>query len=377
MQKILLINILLFNSLLPCKEVESDLSIESFLVHTKDLLHDTPMEFGFLRTRFQFLWEPELEREFHLELHQESIIGKEFLKTIEFQSLRASQKDLPFEVELASSLESSAFHNLRVFRAFYQNSGLDQTFTVGLQRIALGVGRIWNPLDLLHPRDPGSLQPTLQNPVMALHWENYPSALSKFQSFSTFGTNWKSTIQGIHYQWFEHGWDQGITLLRTSNSRVLGFQVEGNLGNTGLEARFEGGIFEESILNQREFQAVAGVDYGFPNAASIALEFFFNQVGSHNLPQNTTSLSLGRQLPYQGEQYLGILGTYPLTPIQNLSGVLISNLSDGSHLFSLGWSHRRDEFSEWGIGFQLARGSNGSEFGLRTDTLYLQFNRFF
>ena len=377
MKRKVLLNTLFIAFVCLCQGTPVDVSLESFVIKTRDLQNKEPMEFGFLRTRMDSRMELGKERSLYFELHQESFIGSKFLNSPEFQTLDSLKPDLPLDTYLARFSNGIAEHRLKLFRAFYEVSGLDSTWTVGLQRIALGVGRIWNPLDVLHPKDPGGLQPELQSPIFGLLGEIYPSALSKLQVFTTHGDNFSTRVKGLHYQWFENGWDQGWTLLQSPTNKVLGFQMEGNLGGSGLEGRFEGGLFEDRSTSQRDVQAVIGVDYGFPNAASIAVEYFYNRRGSRNLPQNSTSLSLGRQLPYQGTHYLGILAAYPLTPTRSLSGLTITNLSDESVLFSLGWTHFIGQTSEWGLGFQLSRGSSGSEFGFRTDTLYLHFSTYF
>jgi len=354
-----------------------DVSLESFFIKTRDLSNREPMEFGFLRTRLDTRLELENDQSFYFELHQETFLGSRFLNSLEFQTLDSLKPDLPVDTILLRSSNGIAEHRLKLFRSFYQVSDLDSTWTVGLQRIALGVGRIWNPLDVLHPKDSGGLQPELQSPIFGVHGEIYPSALSKLQVFTTLGDSFHTRVKGIHYQWFAGGWDRGWTLLQSPMNKVLGFQMEGNLGNSGLEGRIEGGLFEDRSTSKRDAQAVVGIDYGFPNAASIAVEYFYNRKGSRDLPQNSTSLSLGRQLPYQGSHYLGIMAAYPLTPTRSLSGLTIANLSDESVLFSMGWTHSIGQTREWGLGFQLSRGSSGSEFGFRTDTLYLHFSTFF
>ena len=357
--------------------METDFFLESFAISTNDFLTRSNISFGFNRSSFQLHWEPQPEREFQLELHHEIFTGKEFIESSNFQILRTKSSGVPFDLRLEQSLDGSIYQDLSLFRALFQKSNRKETWTLGLQRIAIGIGRIWNPLDVVHPRDPTGLQPSLQTPVLGLRWEYYPQSLTKVQLFSSFGDTWNNQTSGIHYQRFQGRWDQGITFIKTPELEVQGFQLEGNLGNSGFEIRSEVGFFNFKSLDRQDLRGILGVDYGFTNAATVAVEYLYNSSSSQGAIFQPQGTQLKNIPAFRGKSYLGISGTYPLTTTKMLKSILIANLEDSSQFFSMEWGHKDNESAEWGVGIQLTEGAKGSEFGSKTNTFYLRYGRYF
>ena len=198
-----------------------------------------------------------------------------------------------------------------------------------------------------------------------------------FRSFSSAGEAWNANTSGIQYQWFQGRWEQGISIIVTPFLEVHGYQIEGNLGNSGIEARSEIGLFDHKNRGETDFKGILGIDYGFPNAANLAIEYFFNHLGAQSTEHRLEELQSKGSLTFTGKSYFGISGTYPLSSSKMIKSMLIANIPDHSRFLSMEWSHRGDESMEWGIGIHATQGPQFSEFGSKSNTLYLRYVMYF
>jgi hypothetical protein len=350
-------------------------SLESFLLGTRDPLSQEKLSFAFTRLRLKSYQEQDSRQFFRLILDLENWLGRSYLRSPSFHISNSRRPTLPFDPVLFESGGRFAHSRLSLYRAYSGLRFKNSTLTIGLQRIALGVGRIWTPVDVFHPLDSFSLETGERPGIAAINFEFFPSSLSKAQAWLTLGQGGELNSLGMHYKSFLSGIDAGITLLSSSNFDLLGLEAETNLGKTGIEIRTELAIFEDRD-GRHDLRGILGADYGFPGEAILALEFYYNGSGEHH-PRDYNLPSRGLPVSLKGRQYFGSSLIYPLHTHLNLNLLAIQNLGDQSRFFSTSLGFRLDDNQDLSFGILGYAGSLLSEYGSFHNTVFFNYSRFF
>ena len=149
---------------------------------------------------------------------------------------------------------------------------------VGLQNISMGVGRLWNPTNLFNPRNTYSLEPDEVFGVAAISYTRHINEMSDFTVVISQKED-HSFKYALKYKAFLDFTDVGLNLIKSDDTLMLGYELEANLGDTGVEIRSEGAYIENELkttpltTEQESFyQAIVGADYGFKNGITFTLE---------------------------------------------------------------------------------------------------------
>ena len=106
-------------------------------------------------------------------------LGRAVVRSDAFTAADALRSDTPF----ATRTEAVEYGEGRLYGRLYRLYGgyADERHRVsaGLQKISMGVGRIWNPTDLFNPKNPLALEPDEVDGVFALAYTYAPGTLSQ------------------------------------------------------------------------------------------------------------------------------------------------------------------------------------------------------
>ncbi len=229
-------------------------------------------------------------------------------------------------------------HNL--YRAWFKYHHKDWSLRIGRQRIAWGVGRIWNPTDRFNPVQATALEPDQKLGVDAAYLRYAYDDFASFQGVLAPG----KAAHGLHRKWALR-WQNTINetdvsgwLGQVGQERVFAMDMTTNLADWAM--RFE---WQQSWHGQQGDygQFIVGLDGNdvsllFPEGLYVAAEYFYN-----GLPQRTfvRGIQLDK-LHSSSRQLLGLLAGYDLSPLWRADLSFLLDLEQTSMFIapSLRWS---------------------------------------
>ncbi len=157
-----------------------------------------------------------------------------------------------------------------IYRAYVEYQGESHSLVLGKQRVPLGVGRFWNPVDVFNPIDIEAVEPEERPGTETIRYEYALNALS---GFDVNLARKKGAVRIKGYLDFAD-----IALLGIWDDArgydITGWELEGELGSTGVELRSEGGIFHNHQSGERHTEFIVGAEYGFANSLTISTEYY-------------------------------------------------------------------------------------------------------
>ncbi|MEW6521586.1 MAG: hypothetical protein AB1461_19480 [Thermodesulfobacteriota bacterium] len=190
-----------------------------------------------------------------------------------------------------------------IYRGYLEYRGETHFWTLGRQRIPLGVGRVWNPIDIFNPINSQSVEPQERPGTEALRYEY---AVSRLAGFDTTLSRDKGEARLKGYLDFA---DVALVGLYDNDAKrdIIGWELEGELLDTGIELRSEGGSFHDDATSSRHTDFIAGAEYGFANSLTV--------LGEYRFSDEAQSDDLAVSLSFQPE----ILWTVTCLAVQSLN----------------------------------------------------------
>ncbi|MCW5202732.1 hypothetical protein VU10_03470 [Desulfobulbus sp. US1] len=240
-----------------------------------------------------------------------------------------------------------------VYRAYLQYKGLKHFWSAGKQRIPLGVGRIWNPVDVFNPVDPEAVEPDERIGTESLRYEY---AFTELSNLDVTLARDKAAMRIKGY--LEYVDAALIGLVDEDNDQdIVGWELAGRLPETGIELRSEGGSFHDRSSGERHTEFIVGAEYGFANSLTLLGEYKFSDEDEGDY--------LGGMLSYQPAM-LWACGLLGVTSLEDSSGFVAPSLE-----YSLS-----DEMT-LGLGAFLYYGDEEDTFGTAADHYYLRWFVYF
>ncbi len=237
-----------------------------------------------------------------------------------------------------------------IYRAYLEYSGAKHFWVLGKQRIPLGVGRFWNPIDVFNPIDIEAIEPGERPGTNSIRYEYALSNLSNLDGTVAEG---KAVIRMKGYLDFADvalvgEWDED------ENQNIIGWEVEGELPTTGIELRSEGGSFYDVSIHERHTELIAGAEYGFANSLILTGEYHFAD-GANS------------------REELGISAAFQPEILWNCSLTGVIDLDDGSGFLSPVVEYSLDDEMTLSGGAFIYYGNSDSIYGSGADRLYLRW----
>lgn len=305
--------------------------------------------------------------------YDNELLAGSYLRTTQYalaQQRVATSFDL--EHEYARGDRLSAQHGL--YRATLRWTGPSTDVRIGRQRIALGAGYFWSPMDLLNPIDPARIDREYRVGADAVLVEQKLGATSRAQLMFVPHTSRLDAVGAAYLHGNVRGTDLSVLAGRFRRDRVLGMDVSTSRGGLGLRGEL---TWTDPDSGSRFARVLLGTDYGFASTLTLSAEAFYNGRGSSELDRyDVAGVSAGRTLSV-ARWYGGIAATYSLTPIVTIGGFVIMNADDGSAVLwpRVEWSVRSN--LDVVAGVQRFSGGERTEYGRVSNVSHASLRWFF
>jgi hypothetical protein len=259
--------------------------------------------------------------------------------------------------------------------------------TVGRQAISLGTTYFWNPVDLLTNFSPYEFDRDYKPGVDAAKAD---IALGEFSGISLI------YAAGNHFDFIESAllvrpfatlfdFDIALTAGWFREDGFAGADFSGEVG-PGIGLRGELAYF--AAEEDSDFaQVVIGSEYRFSNNLYLSGEYFYNGFGTTHTSRYLSKFSSDRivegDLYNVSRHYLGVLGSYEVTPLLTITLATIINLTDYSMLIDPTILYSLSDNTECVAGMVLGVGEDPrwpllkSEFGSYPDYIFVQMKYHF
>jgi hypothetical protein len=302
--------------------------------------------------------------------------GETYLESFEYTFLRSINADTPFDIETHAKNYGKGEVFGRIHRFYVGYGDAKHNLVFGLQKITMGVGRIWTPTDLFNPRNPLALEPDQIYGNVAI---SYTYALGELSQ--AMGVVAKRKDNSYKYAGRIKGniniGDIALDLYSSNDAQMVAYEIEGNLFDTGIEWRSEGGYYKDKLLDKDFYQTILGADYGFVNGLTVMAEWLHSTkiyTANEILDFQESSLGYNRHLSYD---YLGASAYYDFNLLYNGSLSMIYSPEDQSSFISPLLEYSISDDASLAIGAMLYTGDDQSEFGSVSNSYYLRIKATF
>ncbi len=297
--------------------------------------------------------------------------GEDYIDSFEYRYLRSIKADTPFDIQTNAKDygNGEVFGRIHRFHIGYADDTHNIVF--GLQKISMGVGRIWTPTDLFNPRNPLALEPDQIYGAYAL---SYTYALGELSEVM-------AVVAKRHDHTYKYAGrvkgnvgfaDIAVDLLSSNDAEMIAYEIEGNLFDTGIAWRSEGGYFNDKLLDKEFYQGILGLDYGFINGLTVMTEWLYSSKTysfDEILTHQESTLSNNRHL---SSHYIGASAYYEFDLLVNGSLSMIYTPEDQSSYLSPAIEYSMSDDASIAVGAMLYTGDRKSEFGSLENTYYLR-----
>lgn len=298
-----------------------------------------------------------------------NILGYDTINSLSYKTASTIRSDTPFSTQTGTYDYTKGQMHAQLYRLYGGYTDEKQRISFGLQKVSMGVGRIWNPTDLFNPKNPLALEPDEVYGVFALAYSYAPSSLSQITAVvaQRADNSFKYAGRAKGYLGFA---DAAIDIVSADDVTMIGYELEGELLKSGIELRSEGGWFDDKLLQKQFFQGLIGADYAFENSLMLIGEWLHtSRTFDHELQLRTPSGASSNLV--RARDYLGLSCGYQFDPL--LYGTLSTIMSADDRSFYMGplLRYSLDDDMTLGIGAMFYGGKNDTEFGALGQTYYV------
>lgn len=292
----------------------------------------------------------------------DTIIGSKYLDETKGTPFDTTlyKPDVPFNT--SAKLGSDPYDRVKIYRALVKYEEQGHVFTIGLQRVAFGIGRIWTPTDMFNPLKSLSLESGERSPVFAA---DYNYAFSDTGSVETVisrqeKNDTKGALRIKEYLLFA---DMGMVFIKERERQMIGYEIEGHLFDSGIEVRSEGGIFTNTKDDVSFKKWILGMDYGFENSLILTLEYLYNETDYSQTPMPNFGKDVFTDVIMQKDsRYGAAIAGYSFSTLLSGSLLFMYNLDDNSAIAVPSIIYSLSDESTLNIGGFIGFGKEGSEF---------------
>ena len=306
-------------------------------------------------------------------------LGKQYVGSRSFEYVKLSESDTPFKTQTRfhDYYEGSVYAKLYRLYGGYEDT--DNRVVLGLQNISMGVGRIWTPTNLFNPKNTYGLEPDEVFGVAALAYTRHLDETSRVTLVASQKAD-HSFKYAAGYKAFLEFADMGINLISSNKTKMAGYEIEGDLADTGLEVRSEGAYIKSRLKGQNGeedkgfFQGILGADYGFENGLTLVAEVLYSsQTFSYAEIFLNFDSDIASDLVYSN-LYTGLSLSYSFNVFLDASLLYIESFKDeNSRFISPALTYILNDYNSFVLGAMILNGESGSEFGAFDNTYYFKY----
>lgn len=300
-----------------------------------------------------------------------NILSRDWIRSDAYKAAQTVTSDTPFSTQTKTVDYTHGQLYAQLYRLYGGYTDEQHRVSLGLQKVSMGVGRIWNPTDLFNPKNPLALEPDEVYGVMALSYTYSPSPLSQITAVAA-----QRGDNSYKYAGRVKGYlglaDVAIDTVTADDVSMIGYELEGEWFTSGIELRSEGGWFNDKLVQKQFFQGLIGADYAFENSFTLIGEWLHtSRTFDRELQFHIPSGALNNLV--RSRDYLSLSCTYQFDPLVHGTLVAITSSDDGSFYLGPALHYSLDDDISLGLGALFYGGKKNSEFGDKGQTYYLNF----
>lgn len=305
--------------------------------------------------------------------------GADYVSSNDFDYVKEIESDTPF----GTKTNHHDYHEGSIYAKLYRLYGgyedNQNRAVLGLQNISMGVGRIWTPTNLFNPKNIYALEPDETFGVVAFSYTRHINDTSHLTTVAS--QNAEYTFKyGARYKAFLDFVDFAIDAVSSDETKMIGLELEGNLGDTGVEVRGEGAYIKNTFKtsskeDEREFfQGIIGAEYGFVNGLTVVGEVLYS---SEKFTRDEILLNKDSEILsnlVRSNFYTAISTTYTFNIFLDGGLVYIESFNDkNSRYISPTLTYTLNDYNTFVLGAMIQNGPSGSDFGDYENTYYFKY----
>jgi len=321
-----------------------------------------------LRVELDISFNPEISAK---AIYDNEVILGEILNTQEFLFVKKSEGDVYYDMDSILADNPDLYWRHSIYRLYLTYTDDLISLTAGRQRIAMGVGRIWNPEDVINPINPVSIERTERTGVDAVKMD------FSINAFSNISFIYVKKLSGEGYilkgRSKLKGYDLSVMGSRIGHDDyMIGFDFSGYIEGSGFrgEATY---TFDDKRDDFLRF--VLSWDYTFPDTFYILMEYLYN--GGNIKDENIFIQPYLNEITTKNQNFWGIELGYDITPLFRADNLLIFDVDDKSYFINPSLKYNIFEDMDVMIGALLFEGDDKSEYGKFSHLYYAQMQFYF
>lgn len=215
----------------------------------------------------------------------------------------------------------------RLYRATVSWSGANTDVKLGRQRVALGTGQFWSPLDLLNPIDPTRLERDYRSGVDAVLVEQKLGAIARFDGVYAPATGRARSIAAGYMHANTRGTDYSILAGTFRGDNAVGVDFARGIGGLGIRGE---ATMTRPDSGSSYSRVLLAADYGFRNTLTVTAELYYNGQGASAPERYDLAAQLAARVLNVGQHYGAMASSYEITPLVKLAAYVVRNFDDRS-----------------------------------------------
>jgi hypothetical protein len=313
-------------------------------------------------------------------------LGGDYVASPSFDYIRQLESDTPFKTQTSFHDYNNGAVYAKLYRLYAGYEDADNRLTAGLINVTMGVGRIWTPTNLFNPRNTYALEPDEVFGVAGITYTRHLSTTSDLTVVACQKADDSFKYAARLKAFLELG-DFALNAVSSDETLMVGYEIEANLADTGIEVRSEGAYIKNSSVarydsgtdttedeNVAFFQGIVGADYGFENGITVVAEALYSsEKFSYDEILPNIDSEIFPNLVYS-RFYMAATASYAFNLFLDGSLLYIESFNDrNSRFVSPALTYTLNDFNSFTLGAMLQNGPAGSEFGSFGNTYFFKW----
>ena len=308
-----------------------------------------------------------------------NFFGNDYVTSESFDYVKQIKSDTPFKTQTEFSDYNGGSAYAKLYRLYGGYVDEYNRVAIGVQNITMGVGRIWTPTNLFNPKNSYALEPDEVFGVAALSYTRHLDDTSHVTFVASRSAD-ESFKYAARYKAYLDFADFAVDIVTSDETTMVGYEIEGNVYESGVELRSEGAYIKNSLKTdtgseEKEFfQAIVGIDYGFVNGITLVAEALYSSESFlyDEIVDNYDS-PIVSNLVYSN-LYTAISLSYGFSIFLAGSMTYIESFNDeNSGFFSPSLTYSLDDYNTFTLGAMMLNGKEESEFGGLENSYYFKY----
>ena len=295
----------------------------------------------------------------------------DYIKSAEFEYIKSVKSDTPFSTASNYHDYNGGSAYAKVYRLYGGYEDEKNRALGGLINVSMGVGRIWNPTNLFNPKNTYALEPDEVFGVTGVSYTRHISDTSSLRVVTSQRADKTLKYAGMYKSFLEFA-EIGLSMITSDETKMIGYEIEANLLDTGIELRSEGAYIKDDT---EFFQGILGADYGFVNGVTIIGEVLYSSKKFSFAEQLLNIDSDISQNLVHSNLYTALSLSYSFNIFLDSSLLYIESFNDdNSRFISPSLTYTLNDYNSFMLSAILQDGSSESECGRLENSYFLKWS---